>query len=172
MAGRPLAIVVAVAENGVIGARGGLPWRVRSDLRKFRAVTMGKPIVMGRKTFESIGRVLDGRDNIVVTRRPGSLDAEGVVVAGALESALAVAEECAAARGAEEICVIGGGEIFAATLPAAARLHVTHVAAAPEGDTFFPEISAGEWVAVSRESLAASEGDTAAGEYVIYERRR
>ncbi len=111
MSGRPIVLVAAVAENGVIGVDGGLPWRVRADMRKFRALTMGKPLVMGRKTFESIGRVLDGRDIIVVTRRP-DFAAEGVLVAGSLAEALAIAEARAAARGADEICVGGGGEIY------------------------------------------------------------
>jgi dihydrofolate reductase len=171
MTERPIVIVVAIAGNGVIGAQGGLPWRVRADLRKFRALTMGKPIVMGRKTYESIGRPLDGRDNIVVSRTPG-FRPEGVIVVPDLEAALAKADACAKERGVEEICVIGGGEIFAATLPAAARLHVTHVAAAPEGDTVFPEISPAEWVERGREALPPSEGDTAGAEYAVYERRR
>lgn len=166
----PLVIVVAVGENGVIGSAGGLPWRVRADLRRFRDVTMGKPLVMGRKTFESIGRALDGRDNIVVSRRPGFRPA-GVVVAPSLEAALEEAEACAAASGAGEICVAGGGEVYAATLARADRLYVTRVAAAPDGDTAFPEISPAEWAEVSREKLPAHEGDTARAEYVTYERR-
>src|SRR5687767_5068116 len=124
MSAPAIVIVVAVAENGVIGAAGGLPWRVRADLRRFRAVTMGKPLVMGRKTFESIGRVLDGRDNIFVTRRTDFAPA-GVIVAGSVEEALAIAADRAAARGVGEICVGGGGGVFAATLPLAQRLHVT-----------------------------------------------
>lgn len=167
-----ISFVVAVAENGVIGRDGAIPWCVPSDLKVFRCLTMGKPVIMGRKTYDSIGKPLDGRDNIVVTRRPSLPDGAGAIAVHDLQAALAKAEECAAARGADEICIIGGGEIFAATLPVASRLHVTHVVAAPEGDTFFPEISAAEWVAVSRERLAASEGDTAEGEYVVYERRR
>jgi dihydrofolate reductase len=170
MTKRPIVIVVAVAENGVIGVRGELPWRVRADLRKFRAVTMGKPMVMGRKTFESIGRVLDGRDSIVVSRQP-DFAPDGAIVARGLDAALTVAGDCAARRGADEICVIGGGEVFAAALPSATRLHVTHVAARPEGDALFPEID-DEWVEVSREPLPESEGDTAAAVYSVYEKRR
>jgi len=171
MARTPLIQVVAVAENGVIGAKGGLPWRAKADLRKFRAITMGKPLVMGRKTFESIGRALDGRDNIVVSRKP-DFRPEGVIVAPSLDKALAIAEDCAQARGAEEICVIGGGEIFAKTLALASRLHVTHIAAHPEGDTVFPEILPAEWAEVSREALPLSEGDDVAGVYVVYEKHR
>jgi dihydrofolate reductase len=166
-----IALVVAVAENGVIGARGGLPWRVKADMKRFRAITMGKPLVMGRKTFESIGRVLDGRDNIVITRR-SDFAVEGVLTAASLEAALAVAEERAAARGADEICVIGGGEIFRKTLPLADRLYVTHVAAAPQGDTLFPDIAPADWVEVSRQTLPVSEGDTAAAVHAVYDRRR
>jgi dihydrofolate reductase len=164
-------LVAAVAENGVIGANGGLPWRVRADMRKFRAITMGKPLVMGRKTFESIGRVLDGRDLIVVTRRP-DFAAEGVFVTASMKEALALAEECAAKRNAEEICVGGGGEIYAESMPLAARLCVTHVAASPAGDTRFPAIAPKDWVEVSREPLPASDGDTATAVHVVYRRRR
>ncbi len=167
----PIVLVAAVAENGVIGANGGLPWRVKSDMRKFRAVTMGKPLVMGRKTFELIGRALDGRDVIVVTRQP-DFAAEGVFVAANLKEALALAEARAAARGADEICVVGGGEIYAEALPLAERLYVTHVAAKPDGDTRFPKIVAREWVEVSREPLPASDGDTAAATHAIYQKRR
>jgi dihydrofolate reductase len=167
----PITIVVAVAENGVIGASGGLPWRLNADTRRFREVTMGKPIVMGRKTFESIGRPLDGRDNIVVTRRK-DLALPDVLVATTLEQALAMASERARERGAGDICVIGGGEIYAATMPMADHLRVTHIAAAPEGDVLFPQIAPAEWAEVSREPLPASEGDTVAGVYAVYRRRR
>ncbi len=167
----PITLVAAVAENGVLGASGGLPWRLKADLRRFRKVTMGKPAVMGRKTFESIGRALDGRDNIVVTRRK-DLAVPGVLIATTVEEALAIASERAGERGADEICVIGGGEIYAATMPIADRLNVTHIASMPEGDVFFPEITSTEWAEVSREPLPPSEGDTATGVYAVYRRRR
>lgn len=165
-----ISLVVAVASNRVIGANGGLPWRVKADLRKFRAVTMGKPMIMGRKTYDSIGRPLDGRDNVVVTRRK-EFSADGVVVANTVDEGLELADELARARSINEICVIGGGEIFAATLPLAARLHVTHIAAAPEGDVLFPEIGPSDWLEVSRELLPFSDGDSAAAAYAVYERR-
>jgi dihydrofolate reductase len=171
MSAPQIVLVVAVAENGVIGADGGLPWRVRADLRRFRKVTMGKPMVMGRKTFASIGRLLDGRDSIVVTRQEG-FAAEGAFVAGSIEEALSLAAERAAARGANEICVIGGAEIFAQTLPLADRLDITHVAAKPRGDVFFPQIDAAAWEEVSRETLPRSEGDDAAAVTAVYRRRR
>lgn len=166
----PIVLVVAVAENGVIGDGGGLPWRMKADLRRFRALTFGKPIIMGRKTFESIGRVLDGRDNIVIT---GQLDysANGIIVVHGLTEALQVAEARAAVSGASEIAVIGGGEIFAETLPLASRLHVTHIDGAVKGDTRFPAISPQEWSGNEPEILPAAEGDTVAGRYVLYERR-
>jgi len=167
---RPIALVAAVAENGVIGVDGGLPWRVKADMKKFRAVTMGKPLVMGRKTFESIGRVLDGRDVIVVTRQK-SFAPEGVHVAASLDAALAIAEECARKRGADEVCVGGGGEIYAEALPRADRLYVTHVTARPPGDTHFPEIVSSDWAEVSREPLPSSDGDTATAVHVVYNKR-
>ncbi len=171
MTGPALVLVVAVAENGVIGRGGGLPWRLKSDLRRFRAVTMGKPLVMGRKTFESIGRVLDGRDSIVVTRRK-DFASEGALVAHGIDAALALGVERAAARSASEICVIGGAGLFAETLPLADRLYMTRVAAAPQGDVCFPPFPAGDWLETSREELPFSEGDTVRASYVTYERRR
>ena len=170
MTTRPIAIVAAVAENGVIGVDGGLPWRVRADLKKFRTITMGKPVVMGRKTFESIGRVLDGRDVIVVTRQK-DFAPEGVLVAANLKEALALAEQCAETRGADEIVVGGGGEIYAEALPLAERLYITHVDTRPLGDTRFPEIAPEDWAEVSREALPASEGDTASAIHVVYGKR-
>lgn len=167
-----LALVVAMAENGVIGARGGLPWRVKADLRRFRAITMGKPLVMGRRTFDSIGRALDGRDSIVLTRGRDSVPIEGVFTAETFEQALAIAEERARARDADEICVIGGGEIFALAMPTADRLYVTKIAASPAGDVLFPEIDPVDWLETDREALPPSESDTAAAVHVIYARRR
>jgi dihydrofolate reductase len=166
-----VALVVAVGANNVIGVAGGLPWRLRADLKRFRAITLGKPLVMGRKTFESIGRVLDGRDIVVVTHR-SDFSPAGVFIAVSLDAALELARERAAARKVDEICVVGGGEIYAAALPRADRLYVTHVAAAPSGDTYFPEISPADWTVLSREPLPPSDGDTVTGEHVVYTRRR
>jgi dihydrofolate reductase len=165
-----IVLVAAVARNGVIGAGGGLPWRVKADLQRFRATTMGKPLVMGRKTFQSIGRALDGRDNIVLSRQP-ELPAEGALLAPNLDAGLAMAEECAVARGAKEICVIGGAEVFRQALPRAARLYITHIQAEPEGDVLFPDIPPDSWTEVARESLPVGEGDTARAVHVVYERR-
>jgi dihydrofolate reductase len=167
----PVVIVAAVAKNGVIGVDGGLPWRVKADMKKFRAVTMGKPVVMGRKTFQSIKRVLDGRDVIVVTRQK-DFSAPGAFVSESLEAGIMLAQKLAAGRGAEEICIGGGGEIYREAMPLADRLHITHIAAEPSGDTRFPEISPAEWTEVSREPLAKSEGDSAIAEHAVYSRPR
>ncbi|MEC9344245.1 MAG: dihydrofolate reductase [Pseudomonadota bacterium] len=166
-----IALVVAVAQNGVIGREGGLPWRLPSDLARFRAVTMGKPVIMGRKTWESIGKPLAGRSNIVISR-DGSFGGDGIVPAGSLEAALVLARRCEIAPDRRaEICVIGGGQVYAEALPIADRLYVTHVLAQPDGDTLFPEIEAGEWTPVAREAVAAGERDSAGMIFVTYERR-
>lgn len=165
-------IYVAVAENGVIGRDNGLPWRLSSDLKRFKAGTMGKPIVMGRKTFESIGRPLPGRLNIVVTR-DRAFRAEGAEVVGSIEEALTLARirgRCMA--GADEICVVGGGEIYRQAMPLADRLHVTHVLAAPDGDAHFPEIDPATWRLVSSQDVPAGDRDSHATRYAVYERRQ
>lgn len=166
-----IALVVAVAENGVIGREGGLPWKLSSDLKRFKADTMGKPIVMGRKTHDSIGRALPGRLNIVVTRNP-AWRADGVETVRSLDDALTLARirgRCV--TGADEICVIGGGEIFAEAMPRADRLYVTHVLAPVEGDTFLPPIDPSQWETVRSERFPAGEKDSHATRYTIYERR-
>lgn len=166
----PLVLVVAVADNGVIGLRGGLPWKVKADLRLFRRVTMGKPIVMGRRTFLSIGKPLDGRANIVVTRNR-EFAALGVEVAYSLSEAVRLAEAAARRLGAGEICIIGGAEIFLETLPRAERVHFTQVRAKPEGDVYFPPLDETQWQETHREPLPRAEGDTADAVYLIYDKR-
>lgn len=167
-----IAIYVAIAENGFIGSKGGLPWRLSSDLKRFKADTMGKPIIMGRKTWESFPkRPLPGRLNIVVTRDK-AYRAEGAEVAASLQDAIALARiraRCMA--GADDICVIGGGEIYAQALPLADRLHITHVLAKVDGDTVFPEIDPEIWYLVRAEDHPAGEKDTHATRYAVYERR-
>src|SRR5580704_12522812 len=138
----PLVLVAAVAENGVIGRDGGLPWRLKTDLRRFRALTVGHPVVMGRKTYLSFGKPLKGRTNIVVTRDP-AFAAAGVVVAPNLEAALEAAQGDALRRGAAAIVIGGGADIYAATIERASRLEITRVHARPEGDTEFPAIDPG-----------------------------
>lgn len=166
-----LVVIAAVARNGVIGAGGGLPWKLPSDQQFFKKVTMGKPLIMGRKTFESLGRPLPGRTNIVVTRRRG-YEAPGATVVGTFEAGLAAARAVAAADGVAEIFVIGGGEIYQRAIANADRLYITHVDAAPDGDVSFPEIDPGIWArATSVEQVEPSDKDTHAYEIRLYERR-
>jgi dihydrofolate reductase len=127
----PLVLIRPVARNGIIGAHGGLPWRLSSDLKRFKALTWGKPLVMGRKTFESIGRALPGRETIVVTRDP-TFAPSGVLVTHNLDAALDLAAERAYAMGADEIIIGGGAEIYAQTIARAHRLFITEVALDPE----------------------------------------
>jgi dihydrofolate reductase len=164
-----LTLIAAVARNGAIGARAALPWRLSSDLKRFKALTMGKPVIMGRKTFQSIGRALPGRATIVVTRDE-RFAAEGVDVARDVEAALRLAEAKARAAGVDEIIVAGGGEIYAQTIARAGRLYVTEVALAPEGDAFFPPIDPTLWREVSREAGARGPRDEADFAFVEYER--
>ena len=168
---RPLLLVAAVARNGVIGAGGRLLWRLSSDLRRFKALTLGKPLVMGRKTFQSIGRPLPGRETIVVTRdRDFRLD--GALVAHDLDTALALAEARAAATGADSIVIAGGGELYAETICRADRLAITEVALAPEGDAVFPPIDPAAWREVRREPGVRGPNDEADFAFVDYVRAR
>jgi dihydrofolate reductase len=166
-------IHVAIAENGVIGRENGLPWRLSTDLKRFKADTMGKPVIMGRKTWESFPRKpLPGRLNIVVTR-DRSYRPEGAEVAHSLEDALTLARTRARCMsGVDEICVIGGGEIYAQALPLADRLSVTHVKARIEGDTYFPAINPALWQPVHVQEVEAGEKDSHATRHVVYARRR
>ncbi|MBN9233573.1 MULTISPECIES: dihydrofolate reductase [Phyllobacteriaceae] len=167
-----VSIHVAIAENGVIGREGGLPWRLSTDLKRFKADTLGKPIVMGRKTWDSFPRrPLPDRLNILVTR-DAALRADGAEVAHSLEDALTLARirgRCMA--GVDEICVIGGAQIYAQALPLADRLHVTHVLAAIDGDAYFPVIDPQVWRAVSSLDVPAGEKDSHPTRHVVYERR-
>lgn len=164
-----IALVVAMGENRAIGLDGDLPWRLRSDMKFFRSVTMGKPVVMGRRTFESLPRVLDGRLNIVLTRN-GDVSAAGVVVVPDLAAGLEEARAWAAKEGAEEIAVIGGEAVFAEILPQADRIYLTEVHAAPEADTWFPELDPDGWREVSREAFEAGPNDDHDFSIVILER--
>lgn len=160
-------LVVGMAGNGVIGRDGGLPWRLSTDLKRFKETTMGKPIVMGRKTWESLPtRPLPGRSNIVVTRDPG-YSAPGAIVVPSLEAAL----DAARRQGAAEVGVIGGGEIFILAMKLADRLDVTHVLAEIPGDTFFPAIDPDVWEVVSSVDIPAGEKDSHPTRHVVYQRR-
>ncbi len=139
-------IVAAVGRNGVIGVGGHLPWRIPEDLSRFKQLTMGHPVVMGRGTFESIGRPLAGRTNIVLTRRPDQTY-DGVTIAGSFEDAMAIASS----RG-EDVFVIGGAEVYRTALRTADRIELTEVDAEPEGDTWFPTVDWSQWQETSRRS--------------------
>jgi dihydrofolate reductase len=163
-------LIVAVAENGVIGAGGTIPWRLKTDQQRLKAITLNKPIVMGRKTFESLRRPLPGRTNIVVTRDP-NYRAPGAVVTTSFESAHAVALGDALRRSATEIAVIGGADIYAQWMGAADRLDVTEVHARPEGDTRLAAIDPQQWEEVSRARNPAGPDDSVDFSYVTYRRR-
>ncbi len=164
-----IVLVVAVAENGVIGRNGRLPWRMPTDLKRFRKVTMGKPVVMGRKTYESIGKPLDGRDNIVITRQQ-NFAAPGVHVVASVEAALALARKLAGERKVDEIAVIGGAEIFRAALPIADRIYLTVVKGRPEGDTVLEPFDTALWRETSREALPQSANDQFPADFVVLDR--
>ena len=171
-AGAPIiALVVAKAENGAIGWGGQLPWRLRSDMRYFRAITMGKPIIMGRRTFKALPRVLDGRLNIVLTRDRGFV-APDAVMAHSLKEGLDAARASAARTGASEIMIIGGEDVFREVLPQAARIYLTEVHAAPHADTWFPDLDLSEWRETSREAHPAGPKDDHAFSFVVLDRAR
>ncbi|MBA8878670.1 dihydrofolate reductase [Phyllobacterium myrsinacearum] len=165
-----ISFVVAVAQNGVIGRDNGLPWRLSSDMKRFKAVTMGKPIVMGRKTWDTLGKPLPGRTNIVITRDP-AFSVAGVIAVRSVDEALMIAGSHAAADKVDEICVIGGGEIYRQLLDRADRLYITWVLSNIEGDAFFPALDAKVWNEVSSEEFPAGEKDNYPTRYAIYERR-
>lgn len=164
--------VVAAATNRVIGRDGGLPWHISSDLKHFKRLTMGCPIVMGRKTFASIGRPLPGRTNIVVTRDP-SFAVAGVTVVASLEAALAEGARVARASGAAGIALVGGGDVYAQALPLTDRVELTEVKLAPpvEGAVLFPELPAAEWVETARVPGERGDKDEADFDFVTLRRR-
>ena len=166
-----IVLVVAVAENGVIGRDNAIPWRLKSDQQRLKAITLNKPVVMGRKTFESLRRPLPGRTNIVVTRDP-NYRARGAVVTTSFENARAVALGDALRRFATEIAVIGGAEVYAQWMAAASRLEITEVHARPEGDTHFALIDPAAWEEVARVRNPAGSDDSADFSYVTYRRRK
>jgi dihydrofolate reductase len=164
-----LSLIVAVAKNGVIGAGNQIPWRLSTDMKRFKSITMGKPVIMGRKTYESIGKPLRGRHNIVVSR-DRNFSPDGVDVVASFEAALAAAGEASDLNHSEEIMVIGGGEIYRIAIEMADRLYVTFVDAAPKGDTYFPTIDQASWRAISSEQTAAGPKDSVATTFVVYDR--
>jgi len=158
-----ISIIVAASTNNVIGANGDLPWRLPEDLMRFKAVTMGKPMIMGRATFESIGKALPGRRSIVMTRQAG-FKADGCDVVASPEEAIAVA------GGVDELMVIGGGKIYELFLPMAGSIYITRVQANIEGDTFFPELDSGDWQVVESESFPADGGREYGFDIEVWER--
>ena len=161
---------IARARNGVIGRGGTLPWRLKTDLANFRAVTMGKPVIMGRKTWDSLPKKpLPGRLNVVLSR-DGSFEPQGAVVCERFEEALEIAREQAREDGADEVCVIGGRALFDLALPRARRLYLTEVEAEPEGDVRFPDVDETAWREVRREAHRAGEGDDFAFTFRVLER--
>lgn len=163
--------IVAVAKNGVIGARGGLPWRISGDLKHFKALTMGKPLILGRRTFESLPGALPGRDLVVVTRDP-SFSSPGARVARSPDEALAVAREIARNSGATEICIGGGAVIYNALLGATDRVELTEIDLNPEGDAFLPPFDPAQWRETARVSAPRGPKDEADYAFVTLERRR
>jgi dihydrofolate reductase len=162
---------VARGTNGVIGRDGGLPWRLKSDLAIFREMTIGKPVIMGRKTWDSLPRKpLPGRSNIVLSR-DGSFQPPGAVVCEDFSEAVQIAREQAEDADAAEVCVIGGAALFALALPRARRIYLTEVDAAPEGDVHFPAFDESAWKELRREAHPASEVDDHAFVFRVLERR-
>ena len=161
-----LNIIVAVAENGVIGGSNTLLWHISEDLRRFKQLTTGHPVMMGRKTYLSIGRPLPNRRNIVISRQT-DLQIEGCEVFSSLEAAIAACREA----GAEQAFVIGGGEVYRQALPLADRIHYTRVFRAYEGDTTFPELDPAEWQKVSEERFKRGEKYEYPYSFEIYERK-
>jgi len=160
-----ISLIVAASKNNVIGANGELPWRLSSDLKRFKSLTMGKPIVMGRLTYESIGRPLPGRQNIVISRNSDFV-AEGCDVVHSVDAAVNAAGD------AKEIMVIGGSHVYTEFLPRAQRIYLTRVQADVAGDAFLPELSGDEWCEISRELCGADAANEYDHEFTLLERNR
>ncbi|MGX1306661.1 dihydrofolate reductase [Amorphus suaedae] len=167
---RPVVMVAAVSENGVIGRDNKLPWRLSSDLKRFKALTIGKPMIMGRKTWDSIGQPLPGRRSIVVSRELKFV-APGAAVAASLSDAFVLARDAAIEMDANEIVVVGGAQIYAAAMDDADRLEITEVHCQMDGDARFPEIKPAKWRETARVEMPAGEKDDHAMTFVTYERR-
>lgn len=162
------ALIVAMAKNRTIGIDNKLPWYLPNDLKYFKQVTMGKPIIMGRKTYESIGKPLPGRTNIVISRNP-DYQAEGIVVVSSLQQALDKAEDISFINGHDEVMVIGGAEIYNQGLASADRLYITHVHADVEGDAFFPQVDWNDWQEQAREDFPAEGPNPYDYSFVVYD---
>ena len=167
----PLSLIAALAENRVIGIDNRMPWHLPGDFKYFKATTLGKPIIMGRKTWDSLGRPLPGRLNLVVSRQPG-LVLEGAEVFGSLDEAIVRAEQWALEHGVNELMLIGGAQLYGQALERglADRLYLTRVELSPAGDAWFPEVDAQQWAMKSTQANAA-EGDKPAYHFEVWERR-
>lgn len=165
----PLAMIAALADNHVIGLDNRMPWHLPADLKHFKAMTLGKPIIMGRKTWDSLGRPLPGRLNLVVSRQP-DLQLEGAETFTDLDSALTRAEQWAREQGVDELMLIGGAQLYAQSLPQAQRLYLTRIEASPEGDAFFPDYDQAEWERIDSQAHPA-EGDSPAYRFETWQRR-
>jgi len=163
-------IFAAVARNGIIGRDGDMPWRLSSDLKRFKAMTLGKPVVMGRKTYDSIGKPLPGRPNVVISRQ-AVIDHADVRMAHSLPEAIEIAERLASETGVDEICILGGGQVYAQAIGLADRMCITHVEADIEGDASFPVIDPDIWQAGEAVAVPAGEKDSYPTRFVVYERR-
>ncbi|WP_375664079.1 MULTISPECIES: dihydrofolate reductase [unclassified Bartonella] len=165
-----ICLIAAVAENGVIGREGAMPWHLSTDLQRFKALTLRKPIIMGRKTWDSIGRPLSGRTNIVITR-DCTFCAEGAVVAHSLSQACSFATSVASQNDVEEIFIIGGGAIFQQGLHMADKIFLTEVLASIEGDSFFPVFDKEKWTIVQTQNIPKGDKDSHPTRFVVYERK-
>ena len=166
----PLSLIAALAENRVIGIDNSMPWHLPGDFKYFKATTLGKPIIMGRKTWDSLGRPLPGRLNLVVSRQPG-LQLEGAEVFASLEAAIERAEQWALAQGVDELMLIGGAQLYTQAIERglADRLYLTRVELSPQGDAWFPEFEAAQWKLASSQANAA-EGDKPAYHFEVWEK--
>jgi dihydrofolate reductase len=165
-----LIIVVAAAENGVIGRDNQLLWRLKTDLRRFRDLTWGKPMIMGRKTFQSIGKPLPGRETIILTRDPG-FEAAGTHVAHTWDDAVAKGHELARSMGAQDVAVVGGAEIYGLALPHVQKIFLTKVHASPDGDAVFPALDPAEFREIRRQDLPKGPDDEHSFTFIDLERR-
>jgi dihydrofolate reductase len=166
-----IAMIAGVAENGVIGSDQMIPWRIPSDFAFFKRTTLGKPIIMGRKQYETVGKPLPGRTNIVVTRQAG-YQPEGVIVVATIDAALEKAREIAEKDGVDEIMIIGGGDIYAQLMGVADRLYISHIALSPEGDIRFPAINPADWAIVDEPEVTPMDKDQASYRVKVYERHK
>lgn len=163
-----ISMIAAVSKNGIIGRDGDMPWRLSTDLKRFKKVTMGCPIIIGRKTFQTFGGPLPGRQNVVISRSP--FEADGITNTHSLEDAIKIASETAHNDGKDEVFIAGGGQIYKLGLLLADRLYITHIDAEIDGDTKFPNIDSETWNITHEENVPAGEKDNYATRYVIYDR--